>query len=767
MFSSSENSEKTKAHEARRVAIQRQMEAMEAAASSRNITTDPLGNGAKSGTTRRRGTGGNTNDPTVNPQGSMDNARRFLWDEDEEDAAAVQPTPGITAARLTGNSDDRRNIYSTDVSNPSRRTSGIFVSIRNLFGGGNGKAAVDPRHSPRMNNISADSQRQNNGSPDGDRDTYRPSILTSCYICFRRFMLRLALAMGSCYTWMRTRWAMAMGQGRGRRLCLILSIIIVIIIPILIFSPGAVDSVGSASKRYDKISKRIVTAGITQQKILTNGDSPQNKALNWIVSEDPAQLEPDDAFVLPRYSLAVFYFSTHGNEMFQVATLNTTETIAPQDEDADLGVGETPLQLPADSETTTMGDDLAAQPNWIQESGWLSGLGYCSWYGVECHHREGTSIYNTRYDDNNGLILLNMTENNVRGKVPREIFVANPDIRWFSVSGNGFYGEIPTEIGTLTLMRYLSFANNFFTGVLPTSITEMKDLNRLYLDGNYFNGKLPPGLSDMTNLESISIYNNFFTGTLSPDIGNLKNLTALYLDINHFDGTIPPEIGNLKKLVDLRLRHNRFVGTIPDSLGEIPGLEILYLDRNDLTGTIPTQLGQASRLSEMHIYRNKLNGQIPTEVGLLTDLGSLYLDNNHLTGGIPTEVGNLKNVEQIFLHKNYMNGTIPSEIGRMESLANLRLYTNGLVGTIPTELANAFKLEYIYLQDNLLKGPVPETLGDLTRLQKLRLYWNRFEGTVPEKICGLMEFRLTEFKSDCAGDTPRVKCDCCTACFSE
>jgi hypothetical protein len=65
---------------------------------------------------------------------------------------------------------------------------------------------------------------------------------------------------------------------------------------------------------------------------------------------------------------------------------------------------------------------------------------------------------------------------------------------------------------------YLSFANNFFTGVLPTSITEMKDLNRLYLDGNYFNGKLPPGLSDMTNLESISIYNNFFTGTLSPDM---------------------------------------------------------------------------------------------------------------------------------------------------------------------------------------------------------------------------------------------------------
>jgi hypothetical protein len=139
--------------------------------------------------------------------------------------------------------------------------------------------------------------------------------------------------------------------------------------------------------------------------------------------------------------------------MFQVATINLNDTSTSHEEDTDVGAGETVLKGPAEGETTTMGDDLAAQPNWVRESGWLSGQGYCSWFGVECHHREGTSIYNTRYDDNNGLILLNMTENNVRGKVPREIFVANPDIRWFSVSGNGFFGEVPSEIGTLTQMR--------------------------------------------------------------------------------------------------------------------------------------------------------------------------------------------------------------------------------------------------------------------------------------------------------------------------
>eukprot|EP00545_Synedropsis_sp_CCMP1620_P006725 CAMPEP_0119004480 /NCGR_PEP_ID=MMETSP1176-20130426/1160_1 /TAXON_ID=265551 /ORGANISM="Synedropsis recta cf, Strain CCMP1620" /LENGTH=753 /DNA_ID=CAMNT_0006956187 /DNA_START=121 /DNA_END=2382 /DNA_ORIENTATION=+ len=748
--------EKTKAHEARRAAIQRQMEAMEAAATSRNPDSPGGGNNgvaAQTGTTRRRG-GGNGVEPQA--QGSLETARRFLWDEDEEDAAGTKPTGGMTGAKQGVKGDDRRNLYSND---PASSRTGAFSFIGNLFGGG--KAA--PARPAQTQRAAA-----------GGEDTYRPSFLTSCYIFFRRFMLRLALAMGSCYTWTRTRWAMAMGNGRGRRLCLVLAIILVVIIPVAIFAPGAGSGSGSgargfslsASKRYDMISSKIVESGISVQELLSKGNSPQNKALNWIVAEDPAQLDPDDKFVLPRYSLAVFYFSTHGNEMFQVATINITQTIPPVDEDTDLGVGEEAAKQPVDGETTTMGDDLAAQPNWVHESGWLSGAGYCSWYGVECHHRDGTSIYNTRYDDNNGLVLLNMTENNVRGSIPREVFLANPDIRWFSLGGNGFFGEVPAEIGTLTQMRYLSVANNFFTGSLPNSITQMKGLNRLYVDGNYFAGKLPAGLGGMTSLETLSIYNNFFTGTLTPDLGKMVNMTALYLDINHLSGTIPPEIGGLQLLGDLRLRHNRFTGKIPDSLGDIPDLEILYLDRNTFTGTIPTTLGQATRLTEMHLYRNKLKGSIPTQLGRLKELNSLYLDNNHLTGGIPTEFGDLNTLEQIYLHKNYMNGTIPSEIGKMESLSNFRIYTNGFVGTIPPEMANAYNLENVYLQDNVLSGPVPETIGELTRLQKLRLYWNRFEGAVPKKICDLMEFRLTEFKSDCAGDTPKVQCECCTACFA-
>lgn len=435
--------EKTKAHEARREAIQRQMEAMEAAASSRSSTTTPGVPGGQSGATRRRI--GGAGEPASQTQGSLETARRFLWDEDEEETAA-RPVTSVTNVKV----DDRRNVYASDTSSSS--TGGLFGSIGAIFGGHKAAAAAaESQRTARASNIHMGASTD---------ETYRPSLLTSIYIFFRRLMLRFALSMGSCFTWIRTRWAMAMGNGRGRRLCLALSIILLVVIPVAIFVPSGSSSGSgsgsslSSSQRYDLISNRIASSGITPLDVLKKENSPQNKALNWIVAEDPAQLDPDDAFVLSRYSLAVFYFSTHGNEMFQVATINITESVPPGD--AGSGVADETIQPPPEGETTTMGDELAAQPTWVRESGWLSGQGYCSWYGVECHHREGTSIYNTRYDDNNGLILLNMTENNVRGKVPREIFMANPDIRWFSLSGNGFFGEVPAEIGSLTQMRKLT-----------------------------------------------------------------------------------------------------------------------------------------------------------------------------------------------------------------------------------------------------------------------------------------------------------------------
>jgi hypothetical protein len=260
--------------------------------------------------------------------------------------------------------------------------------------------------------------------------------------------------MGSYWTWIRTRWAMAMSSGRGIKLFTSLAIILLVVIPVAIFLPKNGDSFSSSlldSERYDIISNRIVSSGLTPLDILTKESTPYNQALNWIVAEDPSQLDPEDKFLLTRYSLAVLYFATHGDNMYQIATINITEPIRNET----TKTAEQSASLLPQEETFTMGDDLAAQPSWVSETGWLSGQGFCSWHGIECHHREGTSIYNTKYDDNNGLILLNLTQNNVRGTFPREILVANPDLRWLSLSGNGFFGSVPEDFGSTTQLRKL------------------------------------------------------------------------------------------------------------------------------------------------------------------------------------------------------------------------------------------------------------------------------------------------------------------------
>ena len=688
--------EKTKAHEDRRAAIQRQMEAMEAAASSRQGGGSGGGAGASgssagdsaSGTTSgssgaRQRRGGSENVPA----GSLETARRFLWDEDEEDVVASSAVGkvGMSAAAAQQNQSGsyvQQNMYNIGagddglLKNDGNNRRGIFSGVMGRFASTR-TIDIDPGHS------------HSHGSDKGAKKEYRPNCLTSLYLCFRHILVGFAIAMTNCWTWIRTRWSMAMGNGRGRRLCLLIAVVLVVVIPVAIFSPKSGSSSQAAAgggtraapklsvkQRHEILSKAIVESGLSEQESLTTKGSPQAQALEWITKEDKAQLDVNDPFIFQRYALAVFFYSTHGEHIYQQTIINVTQhnTIPPNSDTIDTP----PLQgatqpnnkdtatvediLPTKvGETTEIGDDLAAQPNWMKEDAWLSDKGYCSWYGIECHHRSGTSVYNTRYDANAGIILVNMTENNVRGHVPAELFRALGDLRWASFAANGFYGPLPSDIGGCTQLRYLSLANNFFTGQVPNEVFNLHNLDRLYLDGNYFAGRIPVGLGKMTNLSeylpallyacfycslthshthtivvapvSISLYNNFFTGTIPAQIANLKNITSIYFDINHLTGTIPAELGQLTKLEDLRLRHNKFVGSVPKELGDLTHLEILYLDRNTLTGAIPTTFGQLTRLNELHMYRNKHSGRIPTELGNMKELDSLYLDNNHLSGG--------------------------------------------------------------------------------------------------------------------------------------
>jgi hypothetical protein len=51
-------------------------------------------------------------------------------------------------------------------------------------------------------------------------------------------------------------------------------------------------------------------AGVVGEEALTDPLTPQSKALNWIMNEDPAMLTPRSENLIQRYLLALFYIST-------------------------------------------------------------------------------------------------------------------------------------------------------------------------------------------------------------------------------------------------------------------------------------------------------------------------------------------------------------------------------------------------------------------------------------------------------------------------
>ena len=114
-------------------------------------------------------------------------------------------------------------------------------------------------------------------------------------------------------------------------------------------------------------------------------------------------------------------------------------------------------------------------------------------------------------------------------------------------------------------------------------------VTELDLDGNNLTGTLPSAIGNLASLQWLSLSHNQLSGSIPVEIGNLTDLRRLHLDSNSLSGAIPAEIGNLTRLHWLLLsgNSNLLSGEIPSEIGNLTGLGFLYLDSNSLSGEIP------------------------------------------------------------------------------------------------------------------------------------------------------------------------------------
>jgi len=100
-------------------------------------------------------------------------------------------------------------------------------------------------------------------------------------------------------------------------------------------------------------------------------------------------------------------------------------------------------------------------------------------------------------------------------------------------------GNIPLEIGNLSLIQFIILNHTELTGQIPAEIGKLSFLSWLELSSNSFTGQIP------------------FT------LGDIQSLQFLFLDHNQLNGSVPQELGGLPNLVQVHLEFNNLVGELP------------------------------------------------------------------------------------------------------------------------------------------------------------------------------------------------------------
>ena len=408
-------------------------------------------------------------------------------------------------------------------------------------------------------------------------------------------------------------------------------------------------------------------------------------------------------------------------------------------------------------------------PNWANSDGWLSDAPIGTWYGVS--------------PDSNGRVTrLLLGENRLSGEIPSELGSLS-NLRYLDLGSNQLKGVLPPELGSLSNLEHLIIVGNQLSGEIPEELGTLTNLQSLSLAGNQLSGEIPEELGTLTNLVRLHLSENQLSGAIPAELGNLPNLAWLYLSSNLLSGRIPPELGHLANLRDLALRNNQLGVCIPVALQDVGRNDLHWLDLPYCgdEADAPTQAAYRAALVALYnatdglnwenngnwlsdapigkwygvttdingyvtgldLRNNQLNGTVPTELGSLTKLTALDLGWNQLSGDIPLELGSLSELQVLRLNKNQLGGDILLELSALPDLRELALYDNHLSGAIPPELGALSNLQVLRLDDNELRGEIPSSLEALSNLYWLDLSRNQLSGCIP---AGLRSVRSNDLE---------------------
>ena len=181
-------------------------------------------------------------------------------------------------------------------------------------------------------------------------------------------------------------------------------------------------------------------------------------------------------------------------------------------------------------------------------------------------------------------------------------------------------GTLPSEMGNFCSIQTLFLQDYSFYGSIPFQefielSDTLKNVALLVHSGHYLSGTIPTEIGLLSNIEYLSLeWLTSNTGSLPTELGSLEKLYHLNLDDNYLTGNIPSEIGALSSLTFLSLDDNTLAGSIPSELGRLSSLTSLILSSNSLSGSIPSELALLTSLASFDLSSNGLQGSVPSEI---------------------------------------------------------------------------------------------------------------------------------------------------------